>query len=1016
MIFLKTAKGSHRNLWLFILGVIVVSILLSGSEILQGNAKPGGNDAILRDHLTPNLPDLTNLLFIPLVQQVNQSRINADAPIWARSFVTGQNEVALFRRSFNLDNDLEAAELQIFADTRYEAWIDGIFIGRGPARFSRKTHEYDTLSISSLKAGNHLVAILVQWAPNNRRSESQTPLLKAHMQGMTSSGVKVVASTNSSWKASLSNAWNRDAVPVHSWGLIGPTELLDLRLLPKNWMEMAFDDSAWQEAVIIDPTKVDYQPLMVPLLDIFNNTQDLSLNLEEYKVSTTNEETVDYRARSISMLDDVEITPEVLDTGLLSPGFEIGDLDPSFAPEYSFTFTATLPTSFTVESLAIPDMQIVNSISLDEQQLDWQGVNPLLPDVYSATLDIPEGRHELLFQNIPAEGETFGLSTQNIQWSEFPFEQSVNAGRRMLLSSPISQEDSVSIMNENSLDLIFNQLPSYVVLDLGRTVHGRMNADILGPAGAILDVGWDERVLPGTLRPLPYPGSLHPQWDQTDSWVLDGDDRNISTLDTRSGRYILIEVWGSGPVSISNIHIYEERYPVIQVGDYISSDPELNKIWQLGVDTAYPNMTDAYADPWRERGQWWGDAYVVDHVNRVAFGDTSLLKRGLTFMGEAFYHGQPNALAPNGVGNHMLDYGMLWVHSLNEYYELTDDLSLLGINYPVLEDFMNFLSGYENPSTGLLDIPFGPWSQTAYIETRGSDSRYGQSTALNALYYSTLLKAASIAEEVGDLDSAQTWQEKAIFVKQQINSLLYLPSENRYLSSIFQGNAIPPSPHAQAWSIAYGVVPKDNLKDVADSLVDLVSPDPSVPNIDIYGMYWVLDGLGQAGRITDAIDLIKLYYGRLLDLGATTTWEVFNANLYFNQSLSHGWGSSPTWFLTRYIVGADRIGPDSWSVSPPFTGLDRASGALPLAHGTLQVSWENQTCITSTLEVTAAQESKGLVVIPASVNPDQITLNGVIIWKIGDPSSGDIQVLEDGVHISVGGGNNIFVILGNNNC
>jgi len=54
-----------------------------------------------------------------------------------------------------------------------------------------------------------LVSILVQWAPNNRRSESQTFFLKAHVQGMTSSGVQVVASTGSNWKTSLSDAWNR---------------------------------------------------------------------------------------------------------------------------------------------------------------------------------------------------------------------------------------------------------------------------------------------------------------------------------------------------------------------------------------------------------------------------------------------------------------------------------------------------------------------------------------------------------------------------------------------------------------------------------------------------------------------------------------------------------------------------------------------------------------------------------------------------------------------------------------
>ena len=1006
----------HRNLWFVISGICLVLILLSGRVVPEGNARSAENDHGSFNLLVPHDSGAENQVFLPLVQEENQTRINDDLPIWPHNLVSGQNEVSLFRYSFHLEGGLGDAELQIFADTRYEAWFDGVFIGRGPARFSRTTHEYDILPIGSLSPGDHLIAVLVQWAPNNRRSESQTPLLKAHVQGMTSRGVKVVASTGSGWKAIVSDAWNRDSVPVHSWGLIGPTELLDLRRLPSDWMDPTYDDGDWDVAVTIDPTKVNYQPLMVPLLDIFNNTKVPELSLEKFKVSTVTGGVANYQPRTIPMLEDVEITPNVLDAGLLSPGFEIGEIDPIFSPEYSFTFTATAETSFTIKSLALPDEQTIQSISLDGQDLDWQNENPKLPDVYNTTLDLSAGGHILSFQEVPAEGETFSMSAQNIQWSDFPFEQGVNAGRRMLLSKPVSQSDQITVVNEDSLNLLFNNSPSYVVLDLGRTIQGRMTAQVSGASGTIIDIGWDERVLDGTLRPLPFPGSLHPQWDQTDSWVLDGTERTISTLDTRSGRFVLIEVWGTGAVSLSHIHIYEERYPVTQVGEFEASDLTLQEYWQLGVDTAYPNMTDAYADPWRERGQWWGDAYVVDHVNRAAFGDTSLLKRGLSFMAEAFYQGKPTALAPNGVGNYMLDYGMLWVQSLSEYQSLTNDLPFIGLNYHVLREFMDFLTGYENPTSGLLDIPLGPWSQTVYIETRGADSRYGQSTAVNALYYSTLMKAAVLAELVGDQDNAQIWREKGIFIKGQINSLLYLPGEKRYLSSIFQGNPIFPSPHSQAWPLAYGVVPEDKVNDVASSLLDLISSDPSLPNIDIFGMYWVLDGLGKAGRISEALDLIKLYYGRLLNLGATTTWEVFNANQFFTQSLSHGWGSSPTWFLTRYLVGAERTGPDSWSVSPEFKGVDSVSGTLPLEHGSLQVQWAKNTCGVFNLQVTAPVESEGMVLIPASINPNQITLNGAVIWRIGDPSSRDIQVLKDGIHISIEGGIYNFSILGNQDC
>ena len=63
----------------------------------------------------------------------------------------------------------------------------------------------------------------------------------------------------------------------------------------------------------------------------------------------------------------------------------------------------------------------------------------------------------------------------------------------------------------------------------------------------------------------------------------------------------------------------------------------------------------------------------------------------------------------------------------------------------------------------MLDIPIEHWSKTAFIDWAGYDSRYGQSTALNAMYYATLLDAATIAEVSDDLQNANTWQQKSAF-------------------------------------------------------------------------------------------------------------------------------------------------------------------------------------------------------------------------------------------------------------
>ena len=86
-------------------------------------------------------PDDTHHLYLP--QVLNPDTIWQDQAIWAHSGAPAAHEVALFRHKFTLDANLDDAELHIFADTRYEVWVDGSWVGRGPARFSRNLHEYD---------------------------------------------------------------------------------------------------------------------------------------------------------------------------------------------------------------------------------------------------------------------------------------------------------------------------------------------------------------------------------------------------------------------------------------------------------------------------------------------------------------------------------------------------------------------------------------------------------------------------------------------------------------------------------------------------------------------------------------------------------------------------------------------------------------------------------------------------------------------------------------------------------
>ncbi len=415
----------------------------------------------------------------------------ANQALWSHDHLPASHEVVLFRRAFTLARQLNSAELFIFADTRYEVWVDGEWIGRGPARFSQTTREYDVHQLGALSPGQHLVAVLVQWAPNNRRSESVSPFLMAHIQGSQEQNSTVVIRTDSDWKALSADAWKQDATPVHSWGLIGPTELVDLHQLPYNWMCLKFDDRQWPRAIVKDVSAA-----------------------------------VVYRPRSIPLLADVPFIPTILDAGLLSPGRVVAELPVSLPDPYILTLEATEINEFHIEAIT----GTLQAILFDNDSVNWQATGEYRPDVYGASVAIQPGLHTLSFSSIPPQGLTLSISTQGINLGKVPFQQGVHAGRRLLLAEPVQQPNVIRILPGIELSMEFVALPAYVVLDLGRVIHGRFRVEVDGPSGAIVDIGWDERLLSGTQRPLPYPGSRHSEWNQVDSWILDGTSRTITTF------------------------------------------------------------------------------------------------------------------------------------------------------------------------------------------------------------------------------------------------------------------------------------------------------------------------------------------------------------------------------------------------------------------------------------------------------------------------------------------------------
>lgn len=175
------------------------------------------------------------------------------------------NSYALFRREFSLDRVPRHAPLFITADQSYHLYINGAFVGRGPARGFQSHWPYDEIDVARwLVPGRNIIAIR---AYNPGFSNFQY----LH-QGYA--GLLVAASwgdgrlhTDRTWKCIHQPGIRRDM--VHSSLQLFPQENFDARACPSDWMNLEFDDSAWG-APAGQPLRVlpwaSLEPRGIPLL------------------------------------------------------------------------------------------------------------------------------------------------------------------------------------------------------------------------------------------------------------------------------------------------------------------------------------------------------------------------------------------------------------------------------------------------------------------------------------------------------------------------------------------------------------------------------------------------------------------------------------------------------------------------------------------------------------------------------------------------------------------------------
>ncbi len=164
--------------------------------------------------------------------------------------------------------DLAAAPQEaiacVSADARYRLYVNGAYVGRGPARCEPAFQSYDERDIAPyLRSGHNVIAILLhsygrdmswyQLPPNIHLAAFGCAGLFFQSDLSLSSGESLAIDSDGSWRWQKADAWQQETAA----GPVGFEEIFDARKAPVDWASSHFDDATWQVARVLETTALN---------------------------------------------------------------------------------------------------------------------------------------------------------------------------------------------------------------------------------------------------------------------------------------------------------------------------------------------------------------------------------------------------------------------------------------------------------------------------------------------------------------------------------------------------------------------------------------------------------------------------------------------------------------------------------------------------------------------------------------------------------------------------------------
>jgi alpha-L-rhamnosidase len=131
-----------------------------------------------------------------------------------------------------------------------------------------------------------------------------------------------------------------------------------------------------------------------------------------------------------------------------------------------------------------------------------------------------------------------------------------------------------------------------------------------------------------------------------------------------------------------------------------------------------------------------------------------------------------------------------------------------------------------------------------------------------------------------------------------------------------------------------------------DSLLRTAGTGNGNGSFTAYGGFYVLGGLYRQGNAAAAEEMMRRLWSQMVLKWDDTMWEFFATGDEPRHpgTLSHAWGTAPTYYMSTNILGV-RLGfpepadPSVVRIEPQAESISWAEGDVPHPKGTIHVEW-----------------------------------------------------------------------------